>query len=92
MESRVSNLEAKFDEFKKSHDLILLQLQSLMAKCHDSISNSRQPFIKMASHISVLKSDEIVLKLQSFHNEKIQAREKVDEFLSQYRPKYKPNL
>ncbi|TQD85219.1 hypothetical protein C1H46_029237 [Malus baccata] len=90
MESRVSNLEAKFDEFKKSHDLILLQLQSLMAKCHDSISNSRQPFIKMASHISVVKSDEIVLKLQSFHNEKIQAREKVDEFLSQYRPKYKP--
>ncbi|RXH92161.1 hypothetical protein DVH24_021184 [Malus domestica] len=81
MESRVSNPEAKFDEFKKSHDLILLQLQFLMAKCHDSISNSRQPFIKMASHISVLKSDEIVLKLQSFHNEKIQA------LPSKYKPK-----
>ncbi|KAM1916827.1 hypothetical protein ACFX13_036501 [Malus domestica] len=90
MESRVSNLAAQFDEFKKSHDLILLQLRSLMAKGHDSISNSRQPFFKMASHISVVKSDEIVLKLQSFHNEKIQAREKRDEFWSQFRPRYKP--
>ncbi|KAM1003791.1 hypothetical protein EV1_004023 [Malus domestica] len=56
----------------------------------------RQPLLKMefprfmASPISIVKSNQVVLKLQSFHEEKIQAREKVDEFLSQYRPKYKP--
>nr|XP_017178244.2 uncharacterized protein LOC103400830 isoform X1 [Malus domestica] len=49
-----------------------------------------QPFIKMTSPISLVKLNQVILKLQSFHEEKIQAREKADEFFSQFRQRYKP--
>ncbi|TQE10581.1 hypothetical protein C1H46_003819 [Malus baccata] len=92
MESRVSNLKTKIDEFKTSQDkfrnkfkttqdLILLQLQFLMAKysCESSAATSvHQPFIKMTSPISLVKSNQVILKLQSFPEEKIRAREKAD--------------
>ncbi|TQD82446.1 hypothetical protein C1H46_032007 [Malus baccata] len=58
--------------------------------CPDSCPHSHSPFIKMASHISVVKSNQVVLKLQSFHEEKIQAREKAYEFFSPFRLRYKP--
>ncbi|KAB2608803.1 high mobility group B protein 10-like [Pyrus ussuriensis x Pyrus communis] len=51
---------------------------------------THQTFIKMASPIFLVKSNQVVLKLQSFHEENIQAQEKVDELWSQFRPKYKP--
>ncbi|RXH87282.1 hypothetical protein DVH24_028782 [Malus domestica] len=76
METRVSDLESKIGE--------------------NFNQQPRQPLLKMefprfmASPISIVKSNQVILKLQSFHEEKIQAREKVDELLSQYRPKYKP--
>ncbi|XP_050141068.1 uncharacterized protein LOC126617035 [Malus sylvestris] len=44
----------------------------------------------MASPISLVKSNQLVLKLQSFHNKKVRAREKVDELWSQFHPRYKP--
>ncbi|KAB2626529.1 high mobility group B protein 10-like [Pyrus ussuriensis x Pyrus communis] len=51
---------------------------------------THQSFINMTSPISLVKSNQVVLKLQSFHEEKIQAREKVDEFfLSCLRPTLK---
>ncbi|CAN6580862.1 unnamed protein product [Malus baccata var. baccata] len=116
MDSRVSNLESKIDEFQatqeeikstqnsilhqlQARDLILHQLQSLMARCDGGLkyggessaaTPAHQPYIKMTSLLSLEKSNQIVLKLQSFHEEKVWAREEVDEFLSQYRPKYKP--
>ncbi|TQD81045.1 hypothetical protein C1H46_033398 [Malus baccata] len=101
MESRVSNREAKTDEFKKSQeefrishakfrtefktttDLILLQLKLLAEKLgveSSAATPMHRPFIKSTSPLSLEKSNEIVLKLQSFHEEKIRAREKVAEF------------
>ncbi|TQD73593.1 hypothetical protein C1H46_040874 [Malus baccata] len=44
----------------------------------------------MASPIFVVKSNQVVLKLQSFHEEKIRSREKADEFFSQFHQRYKP--
>ncbi|CAN6543082.1 unnamed protein product [Malus baccata var. baccata] len=91
MESRVSNREAKFNEFKKSqdelrisqakfraevkttNDLILLQLKLLAEKLgveSFAATPMHQPFIKSTSPLSLKKSNEIVLKLQSFHMEK----------------------
>ncbi|CAN6583248.1 unnamed protein product [Malus baccata var. baccata] len=100
MESRVSNREAKSNEFKKSQeefrisqakfrtefktttDLILLQLKLLAEKLdvessaatptHHSFIKSTSPLYleKSTSPLSFEKSNEIVLKLQSFHKEK----------------------
>ncbi|KAM1742957.1 hypothetical protein ACFXTH_012784 [Malus domestica] len=106
MESRVSNLETKFDEFKTSQAkfrneckarqaVILQQLQLLTAKYGGEFSAAtpvHQPFIKMTSPISreFESSRALVLKLQSFREEKIRAREKADKFFSQFRQRYKP--
>ncbi|KAB2632521.1 hypothetical protein D8674_028768 [Pyrus ussuriensis x Pyrus communis] len=128
MELRVSNLETVFDEFKNeikiTQGLILLQLQSLVAKCNggslgesseatlddphlqegmnpnfgpDSqclnlVPNLWRPFIKMVSCISILKSNKIVLMLQSFHKEKIRAQEKAYEFFLNFVQDTSPRL
>ncbi|XP_050157472.1 uncharacterized protein LOC126631366 [Malus sylvestris] len=55
----------------------------------DHATSVHQPFIKMTSPISLVKSNQVVLKLQSFHEEKILAREKADQFFSQFRQRYK---
>ncbi|KAM1247052.1 hypothetical protein FF1_043177 [Malus domestica] len=91
LESRVSNREAKSNEFKKSQeefkisqakfrtefktttDLILLQLKLLAEKLDvesSAATPTHQSFIKSTSPLSLEKSNEIVLKLQSFHKEK----------------------
>ncbi|CAN6691939.1 unnamed protein product [Malus baccata var. baccata] len=102
MESRVSSLETRIEEVQQSQEkvqanleLIMGQLQALIARGNGGfLGNSaatptHQPFIKSTSPLSRAKSNEIVLKLQSFHKEKVQAREKRDEFWSQFRPRYK---
>ncbi|RXH73690.1 hypothetical protein DVH24_016512 [Malus domestica] len=55
-----------------------------------TLYSTRPRFIKSTSHLSLGKSNEIVLKLQSFHMEKVRARDERDEFWSQFRPRYKP--
>ncbi|KAM1020210.1 hypothetical protein ACFX2I_041510 [Malus domestica] len=76
MEARQDSSDARFE--KLYHDFV--------DKCD---MGSHPPFIKMASPISFEKSNQVVLKLQSFHVEKIHAKESVNQF-SQFHQSYKP--